>query len=212
VLSSLSPVEAHRRNVLTAFDALERLPDQREPAFVFAHVLAPHPPFVFDRNGNLPPQRSGGFTFFDAQRDLGSGYSRTYYAEQVRYLNGRVLAAVDAILARAPIHDRPIIVIQGDHGPSTCFTEADAQFKYRERMSILNAYYIPPGVTCELYDTITPVNTFRVISDGVFGTRLGRLPDVSRYSPYESPFDFVEIDPTGRPVAGAPPDTTVLDQ
>ena len=51
--------EAHRRKVVDTFATLEAY--QRGPGrtFVFAHVLAPHPPFVLARDGSplAPPAK-----------------------------------------------------------------------------------------------------------------------------------------------------------
>jgi hypothetical protein len=79
----------------------------------------------------------------------------------------------------------PIIVIQGDHGPTVAS-------RPRSRMSNLNVYFLP-GAEKSLYPTITPVNTFRVIFNHYFGQDLQLLKDVSLYSDYEDPFSFKEI-------------------
>jgi hypothetical protein len=43
-----------RTIVLGIFDELKEIPKIKDPTFSFAHVLVPHPPFIFDREGNLP--------------------------------------------------------------------------------------------------------------------------------------------------------------
>lgn len=201
----LDAFERHRRRVDAAFDALGDLPASSEPRFVFAHVLAPHPPFVFDRHGRLPRQYYNYFTRIDGRAALGrSDLYRRDYAEQAMYLNGRVLEAVGAILARYAPDDRPIVVIQGDHGPASYYRGDGRDPRYlRERMAILNAYYVPPDLRCDLDDAITPVNTFRVLFDAAFGTRLGRLPDLCRFSTYEAKLEFLSVEETGRAVDAA---------
>jgi hypothetical protein len=74
---------------------------------------------------------------------------------------------VNSILSQSG--PRPIIIIQADHGFG--YSGAGVQ--------ILNAYYLPDGGEQQLYPTITPVNTFRVIFDRYFGAHLGLLPDKS---------------------------------
>lgn len=59
-------------------------------------------------------------------------------------------------------------------------------------MGILNALYLP-GVAAPLYDSITPVNTFRVVLDAYFGQHLPLLTDVSRYSSFDAPYALSEI-------------------
>jgi hypothetical protein len=79
----------------------------------------------------------------------------------------------------------PIIIIQGDHGPTVPSGP-------QARMRNLNVYFLP-GADKVVYPTITPVNTFRVIFNQYFGQNLKLLDDVSLYSDYEDPFNFKVI-------------------
>ena len=98
-----------------------------------------------------------------------------------------LLEVIRAILDQS--QDPPIIVLMGDHGMA--FDDLE------DRLSNLNALLIPSPV--ELYPTITPVNTFRLIFDGVFGTSLGKLPDISYYSSGKDRFNVVTVPNTWRP-------------
>ena len=49
-------------------------------------------------------------------------------------------------------------------------------------MWILNAYYLP-GYDGDLYATISPVNSFRLVFNSYFGGEYDMLEDVSYYSP-----------------------------
>ena len=59
--ASVPSFETQRRVILYNFESLARLPDIRGPKFVIAHIIAPHPPFVFDENGGTEAKvrRSG---------------------------------------------------------------------------------------------------------------------------------------------------------
>jgi hypothetical protein len=63
----------------------------------------------------------------------------------------------------------------GDHGATGVPTLETPQW----RMSILNAYYVNEQAKQDLYPTITPVNTFRVIFNHYFGTTYPLLEDLS---------------------------------
>lgn len=155
-------------------DKLETVPLIPSPKFVFAHINAPHEPYIFSKSGRFIPDQEA---YIPGYRD------------QVVYINERVLSIIDKILASS---DRPpIIVLQGDHGGG------ETQNDFR-RMHILNAYYIPNGGVERLYPEITPVNTFRVIFDTYFGSSYGLLPDVSYYSHWKEIFNF-EVVPNTRP-------------
>lgn len=82
----------------------------------------------------------------------------------------------------------PIIILQADEGPIPKryldelldFNWRHATEKeFRQKMGILNAYYLP-GVNKDiLYPSITPVNSFRVIFNLYFNTNIELLPDES---------------------------------
>ena len=50
------------------------------------------------------------------------------------------------------------------------------------RLSILNAYYVNDQAKSSLYPSITPVNSFRVIFNSLFNTKIPLLDDTSYYA------------------------------
>lgn len=179
--SLLDRLNTPRRHLATLFilDALSELEREERPVFVFAHLMAPHLPHLFDADGHpldsRPPYHEG-------------------YRNEVNYLNKEITKVVDRILDRQP---NSIIILQGDHGPWS-----DWRVEYgwdlppwkgtfgdyvRDRTAILNAYYFPSQEYEELLSPdITPVNTFRMIFNHAFGTDYERLEDLSYI---ESPDD-----------------------
>lgn len=145
------------------------------PKFVFAHLVIPHHPFVFGPNGEEINYINQAVPDFP---DYVVGYNN-----HVTFINKRITEVVETILAES--ENPPVIVIQGDHGP--------APFDVIEnRMMILNAYYLP-GQSQGLYETITPVNTFRLVLNNYFGQDFEMLEDVSYYSAYDIPYDYITI-------------------
>jgi hypothetical protein len=168
------PVDFHeqgedkRELMQFVFDELPAIAAGRGPNLVFAHVIAPHSPYVFGPNGEHifvtgvggePSERVPGqvHPYWEA------------YAGQTAHLNTLVLEAVRGILARSSTP--PIIVIQGDHGYVGDPPDA--------KPPILNAYYLPGGGDELIYDEISPVNTFRLILTSYFGGDYPLLEDVS---------------------------------
>ncbi|MGQ9684246.1 MAG: hypothetical protein ACUVX9_17080 [Anaerolineae bacterium] len=64
-------------------------------------------------------------------------------------------------------------------------------------MSILNAYHLPGGVDAALYDTISPVNSFRLILSSYFAADYALLEDRSYFSLWDRPYDFIEVPDPG---------------
>ena len=149
--------------VLSSLEKLENLDYSGEPAFIYAHIMPPHFPYMFDEKGNTP-------AFFEKNETK-------LYVEQVKYVNERIKKIINKILSKAKT--KPVIIIQGDHGPFN-LTE-DSEKNKILRMSILSAYYLPDNGNKNLYDAISPVNSFRVVFNKYFNTDYKLLPDKSYY-------------------------------
>ncbi len=167
---------------LQAFEALKRIPQTKGPTFTFAHLIIPHHPYVFDRDGNILQYVSQSLAW-----DAAMSKSKQDYIEQMRFLNRKVQEVIDHILATSPVP--PIIIVQADHG--TMFTHPDgvptAEELDRfglERMPILNAYLVPEKMRQKLYPSISPVNTFRLLLTECFGEHFELLPDRNFVSSY----------------------------
>lgn len=172
----LPSFNAHRELVLFNLETLENISTQSTtPKFVVAHILAPHPPFVFDEQGNaLTPNYR--YSLNDATDiAITDDEYRAQYVAQMKYLNKKILDMVDEVLENSSTP--PIIILQADHGPGmlTDFASAD-ETCLRERFSIFAAYHLPGDEPPAIPADITPVNLFRIIFNGYFGTDFGPLP------------------------------------
>lgn len=164
--------ERFRERTLYALDQLDDLSYIQSPKFVFVHIIAPHPPYVFGPTGGPVEAADVGTT----KTEEGA----SHYRDQAIYISSRIQEIVPRIIANSDTP--PIIVIQGDHGPTVASSP-------RSRMSNLNAYFLP-GVNATIQPTVTPVNTFRIIFNSYFGQNLELLKDESLYSEYTDPFNF----------------------
>ncbi len=190
---------SHQRHIdciENALTGLAELAAEPGPKFVFAHVMAPHPPFVYAEDGaNVYPPRlyedSDGPPYAQSVQSYVSGY-----VDQANYINRRMIGVLDSILA-ASLRP-PVIIVQADHGPRLSLIPANtAAVDVDESVSILNAYYLPDGYDA-LYRSISPVNTFRIVLNAYLGATLELLPDGS-YFQWNNPYDFVEIPPPQSP-------------
>ncbi len=183
------PYEIHRTRIRFILDTLGHLPPSDRPRFVFAHVISPHPPFVFGPEGE-PRTPDAPFTL-KFTFDSGGGSSQEEYlagyADQVAFVNSQMERIIDSILSQSATP--PVIIIQGDHGPDS----NSGRVSYvQERMTNLNAYLLPTG-DAGLYPAITPVNSFRVVFNEVFGGTYELLPDRVLYSEYDTPYLFNDV-------------------
>ncbi|HEB12089.1 MAG TPA: hypothetical protein ENI11_00215 [Actinobacteria bacterium] len=178
-----------KEHILNTFAKLGEIPETRGPKFVFAHMITPHPPYLFDESGKSVPE-----TELKMSGDVWT--KRELYIDQLIFINKKVKLLVDEILSKSEIP--PIIVLQADHGSASILDgksgwENPSSDGIKERMRILNAYYLPEGGDRLVYDSITPVNTFRAILNHYFKTNYELLGDKSYFSTYERPYDFSNV-------------------
>ena len=188
-ISDLS-YDTHRRIVLHNFERLPEIAAIGGPKYVFTHIIAPHPPYVFDRAGN-PVDPPYGFSLSD-QMTSDPTQARIGYIGQLEYINRRVLLAIDGILANSA--SQPIIIIQGDHGPGTQ-TNYDSleDTCLFERYSIFNAYYLPGIEKNSVLPDLSPVNSFRLVFNTYFNGSLDLLPNRQYFSTSAHFFEFTEV-------------------
>jgi hypothetical protein len=160
------------------FDSVDDLARMPEPTFAYIHLISPHPPFVFGPDGEATHPAE----FWNDKRLYPADLYARGYRNQIEYLNQKMLAAIDTILAESAAP--PLIIIQGDHGPWLQPRE--------KRLSILNAYFLP-GHADLLYPVISPVNSFRLVFNAYFGGKYDMLADVSYYSPVPKLYEFTEV-------------------
>lgn len=187
--------EIHRKRIRYIFQKLKELAMDQRRLYVFAHIYSPHPPFVFDGKGNAV--NGERFNFNDGNHFIGkSGDKESYirnYREQIAYITAQVQETVEVILKNSKTP--PIIILQGDHGArSQTIFEDPAKSNAKEASAILNACYLPGVDAYELlYDTVTPVNTFRIIFNAYFNQALNLLEDKTYAASYPRSFDFIDI-------------------
>jgi len=185
--------DLHGQKVQFALQQLVGLPHPNGPLFAFVHILIPHPPFVFDAEGNpLHPDRE--FTLNDGSHFTSVAGRDEYvynYRSQLIYTNRLVTETIQVIRATGR---QSVIILQSDHGPGSRLDyESATGSDIPERMSILNAYYFPDQDYARLYPHITPVNTFRVVLSQYLETPLDLLPDRSYFSLMSRPYDFLDV-------------------
>jgi len=187
-----------RHRIKAEFSDLPRISDLDRPVYVLAHVVCPHPPFMFHADGT-PAQPARPYTEADGSHFQQAGGTREEYRdgyrEQVQSVNRSMLATLDRLRGRMT---RPtIIIIHGDHGPGMGFDwENTLTSDVRERLGVLAAVSFPDGDYSGLSDTTTPVNLYRLVFSRYFGADLPPLPNHSYVTDWQHLYTHTEIDPS----------------
>lgn len=155
------PYDAETADEMEAkLDAIAALADGPGPRFVFAHLLVPHEPYVFNADCSHRP------AYWPAS-DYGPDRARAQaaYLAQVSCVNRMLERLAGRILERSRVP--PVILLQGDHGhgfitldPRNGAQPPRGQLtpqQVAERMDAFAAYYLPGGGPV-LYDSMTAVN------------------------------------------------------
>lgn len=153
-------LKTNRSNLQQAMSELSKESDK--PRFVFVHLMQPHMPYFYDRNGNLRNK-----PFEDKPEHMDS-----LYIDQLMYTNS-LMEQVAKTTETTRTRPR-VIIIEGDHGYRD---KQNNPAKRNKQFMNLNAYYFSDGDHSQLYDSISSVNSFRVILNKYFRTDLPLLKD-----------------------------------
>ena len=131
------------------------------PTYVYAHLMIPHYPYFFDREGNIQKGR-------EAEKHWSN---KEHYLDQLIYTNQLLMSTIDEILNSS--ETPPIIILHGDHG----FRFLEGKAKDEAAYSILAAFYFPKKNYAQLHDSISPVNFYRATLNANFDTDFPLLKD-----------------------------------
>jgi len=173
-----------RSRILFTFENLKKIERDSRPKFVFAHILIPHPPWLFGPRGERVEGTEITLTGDDWTE-------KEKYIGQVRFAEIMIKDVIKTILSG---NKESVLIVQADHGPSSTLRE-EGRIHLQERFGILNAIYIPEKYekNVKLYEGMTPVNTFRMILNTIFNENYAILEDRHYYTDVFRPFDFSDV-------------------
>ncbi len=149
-----NPQPNHHRDMI--YFTVENINNEQVPSpkFVYVHLLLPHLPFMFDRNGDLLDEAH--FTNWN------------YYIETYIFTIDITEQMIDNILKNSDPTNPPVIIIQSDHGIRnessytegvTFLTDYPEEFK----TLILNAMHIPGFDYSTFPQDMDPINNFPLV-------------------------------------------------
>ena len=176
--------QGRRDGILCTFDELYTINEKiHKQKFIFAHIQLPHSPYIFGPNGeHVTP----GIPLNSSKWD-----DKEAHIDQIKFANKKLKILIDKILESK---EKPIIILQGDTGSlfTGDFNESSI-ITIRERLSNLNAIYIPDEKYDSFYDGMTPVNTFRIIENTVFNGDYLLLKDKAYWSTKDMPLNYEDV-------------------
>ena len=186
--------EAEQRKVTKC--ALDEFPTISQkinsPFFVWAHVLLPHPPWIFGPNGEeITPGKPLILTDNPEYRD--SGWDpKLQYIQQLEFSNKNIKNIVNQIFEIDPYS---IIIIQGDHGTGWDINWNNPSDKDKfQRLRNFDAIYFPDESKRNvLNNERTLVNTFRLVFNEYFNSDYQILENKMYWGTNNEPYSFANV-------------------
>lgn len=151
--------QEHFLQVKYTLNELPEMPSIPGPKFVMVHILVPHEPYIFSPEGEYK---------YTSLKD------KNGYTSNIKFLNSQLPDLLQQLIDLSSIP--PVIIIQGDHGPN--LQSGNPVIRH----SILNTYFANEEAKGQLYPTISPVNSFRVILNAYFDMSLDLLEDKAYFA------------------------------
>jgi len=148
--------------------------------FIFMHILSPHVPYIFDKDGQIST---------DLSFDVNIEQDMERYIGQLQFLNKKILPILQEIITQSPV--KPIIFLQSDHGSRWELSKTLENKKANESFSNLNAVYMQGEKLTDI--PTTPVNNFRYIFKKYFNMPIELLPNRMYFSTPVEPYKFFDV-------------------
>jgi hypothetical protein len=184
--------EFRRNEIKAIFKRLAEIAKIKQPTWTYAHIMCPHPPFIFGKNGEE-------IGYLESLYDKITN-SKEAFVSQTLYISKIAFNIIEEILSSSVTP--PIIIIQADHGSGYVLNKGlysnalPSDEFIRNQFAILNALYLPISphkLKEEIYENISPVNIFRFILNRYFGKKMPLLKDKSYFSNHIFPYKFTDV-------------------
>jgi hypothetical protein len=156
-----------KKNNQRVIDAMKAAPAQHttHPRFVYAHLLMPHEPFLYDSTGH---ELHVNMYNLSVPADV----RKKAYLQYLVYTTKVVNAFIRELLQKT--NGKAVIVLMSDHGYRGLIENG----KKAPAHNNFNAVYLPNKDYRLFYDSISNVNQFRVLFNTIFKTQFPLLPDI----------------------------------
>lgn len=139
--------------------------ENKQPRFVYTHLMMPHYPYFFNSTGEPYPVE----TLLE-----GNQSRKDAYIEYLQYSNKKFIELIDHILQNSK--QAPVILFMGDHGFRHLFN-MDPSYHFMN----MNAVYLPWKNYSGFYNGMTNVNQLRVLLNTLYNQQIPLLKDSSSF-------------------------------
>ena len=142
----------HYDNVTCVFDTMMDFENTTDkPFYMHMHIRFPHPPLVFDSEGNRVNEPISSHRFDSELKDA--------YLQQLIFANKKTLEIIDSIKQKNP---SAVIILMSDHGGRFGINwNNPSEMDYFRGFNTLTALYFPEKES-HFPTHVSPVNVFRV--------------------------------------------------
>lgn len=166
VLGASSP-----KHFLQSLAELETIAQMPQATFTIAHLGKPHQPVVFTREGEII-------------HPIVNPIPEIYF-DQLKFINQKLLSTVKRLIEASP--SETVIIMQADHG-STWGHFYGENSRDNTYFDIYAGYYLPAGVTLDLPQPYTAINSFALLLNTLFDTDFALKED--RFFTLETGYPF----------------------
>ena len=169
---------------------LEKIAMNNTKDFVFMHMMLPHPPFVFNEEGDVE-------VFENSEHFGGVWLDKDAYINQLKFLNKKLIQIFNKIFNKNDI--KPVFIIVSDHGPyitNPFEANNNKQNLINNRMQNFTSIFLPnlDKTKSKLnIQTTSLINIFPIFFREYFGINFKLLEDKLFYSSYLEPYIFSEV-------------------
>lgn len=159
-----SPLKTYSKNITDSILNIKQQQTDR-PRFVYLHLSFPHYPYFYNEEGKPYTDEE---VFIDSMIT-----DRKKFAAYIQYANKELLKIINSLQQKKSKH---VILLQSDHG----IADLDPTRK-QDAFSNYSAIYFSDADYKLVYDSMSNVNSLRVIVNKYFGQQLPMLPDETFY-------------------------------
>lgn len=133
--------------------------ETNDPTFTYTHLMMPHVPFYYDRNG------------IQLKKPIHDAKDTSAFLGYLEHTNNQLISLIDSILLK-PKRPTAILLI-GDHGHRDYLQNVSNEEHFKTLVSVL----LPERNYQEFYPTMSHVNLLRATVNSLFGAQLPYLKD-----------------------------------